>query len=304
MLLMSETANPPAHFRTGTVAIVGRPNVGKSTLLNALIGQKLSITADKPQTTRHRINGVLTTPDSQFIFVDTPGYQTRYSNAMNRSMNRAVRGALSDVNVAVVVIEALRFKAEDEQLLRLVPDTLPVILAINKTDTIKDKTQLLPFMAQMGSLRNFNAVVPVSASKAKQLDDLLSEIKKHLPEAPPVFSAEDFTDRSSRFLSSELIREKVFRLVGDELPYTSTVIIEKFEESATLQRIFASVLVQSQGHKAILIGAGGERMKRIASEARVDLERLFGTKVYLEVWVKVKSGWADSEASLRNYGLE
>lgn len=301
---MTEPGSTPDNFRTGTVAIVGRPNVGKSTLLNALIGQKLSITADKPQTTRHRINGVLTSADTQFIFVDTPGYQTRHNNLMNRSMNRAVRGALSDVNVAVVVIEALRFNAKDEQLLRLIPNALPVVLAINKIDTVKDKTQLLPFIAQVSCARNFNALIPLSASKAKQFDDLLSEIKKHLPEAPPVFSAEDFTDCSSRFLSSELIREKVFRLVGDELPYTSTVIIEKFEEGATLQRIFASVLVQNQGQKAILIGAGGERMKRIASEARADLERLFGTKVYLEVWVKVKSGWADSEASLRNYGLE
>jgi GTP-binding protein Era len=291
-------------FRTGLVAIVGRPNVGKSTLLNALVGQKLSITADKPQTTRHRINGVLTTEQAQYVFVDTPGYQTRHKNALNRTLNRTVRGVLNDVNVVLLVIEPLRFGAEDQQVLELIPESVPLILVLNKLDTVKGRDKLLPFVAQLAQQRSFAAVVPVSASKGKHLQELLAEIKQHLPVAEPMFDPEDLTDRPVRFLAAELIREKVFRLVGDELPYTSTVIIDKFEESETLQRIFATVLVENDNQKAILIGAQGERMKRIASEARADLEKLLGSKVYLEVWVKVKSGWADTEASVRAYGYE
>ena len=295
---------PTPDFRTGLVAIVGRPNVGKSTLLNALVGQKLSITADKPQTTRHRINGVLTTEQAQYIFVDTPGYQTRHKNALNRTLNRTVRGVLNDVNVVLLVIEPLRFGAEDQQVLELIPESVPLILVLNKLDTVKGRDKLLPFVAQLAQQRSFAAVVPVSASKGKHLQELLAEIKQHLPVAEPMFDPEDLTDRPVRFLAAELIREKVFRLVGDELPYTSTVIIDKFEEGETLQRIFATVLVENDNQKAILIGAQGERMKRIASEARADLEKLLGSKVYLEVWVKVKSGWADTEASVRAYGYE
>jgi GTP-binding protein Era len=291
-------------FRTGLVAIVGRPNVGKSTLLNALVGQKLSITADKPQTTRHRINGVLTTEQAQYIFVDTPGYQTRHKNALNRTLNRTVRGVLNDVDVVLLVIEPLRFGAEDQQVLELIPESVPLILVLNKLDTVKGRDKLLPFVAQLAQQRSFAAVVPVSASKGKHLQELLAEIKQHLPAGEPMFDPEDLTDRPVRFLATELIREKVFRLVGDELPYTSTVIIDKFEEGETLQRIFATVLVENDNQKAILIGAQGERMKRIASEARADLEKLLGSKVYLEVWVKVKSGWADTEASVRAYGYE
>jgi GTP-binding protein Era len=292
------------NFRTGLVAIVGRPNVGKSTLLNALIGQKISITADKPQTTRHRIHGVLTTEEAQYVFVDTPGYQTRHKNALNRTLNRTVRGVLNDVDVVLLVIEPLRFGAEDQQVLDLIPESVPLILVLNKLDTVKGRDKLLPFVAQLAQQRDFAAVVPVSASKGKHLQELLAEVKQHLPCAEPIFDAEDLTDRPVRFLAAELIREKVFRLVGDELPYTSTVIIDQFEEGQTLQRIFATVLVENENQKAILIGAQGERMKRIASEARADLEKLLGSKVYLEVWVKVKSGWADTEASVRAYGYE
>lgn len=291
-------------FRTGLIAIVGRPNVGKSTLLNALVGQKLSITADKPQTTRHRINGVLTTEQAQYVFVDTPGYQTRHKNALNRTLNRTVRGVLNDVDVVLLVIEPLRFGAEDQQVLELIPESVPLILVLNKLDTVKGRDKLLPFVAQLAQQRSFAAVVPVSASKGKHLQELLAEIKQYLPVAEPMFDPEDLTDRPVRFLATELIREKVFRLVGDELPYTSTVIIDKFEEGETLQRLFATVLVENDNQKAILIGAQGERMKRIASEARADLEKLLGSKVYLEVWVKVKSGWADTEASVRAYGYE
>lgn len=296
---MSERA-----FRTGFVAIVGRPNVGKSTLLNALIGQKLSITADKPQTTRHRIHGVLTTDDTQFVFVDTPGYQTRYKNALNRTLNRTVRGVLADVDVVLLVIEPLRFGMEDRQVLDLIPESVPVILVLNKLDTVKGREQLLPFVAELSQQRTFAAVVPVSSTRGKQLQELLAEIREHLPEAEPLFAADDLTDRPVRFLAAELIREKVFRLVGDELPYTSTVLIDQFEEGEKLHRIFATILVDNDNHKAILIGAQGERMKRIASEARADLEKLLGSRVYLEIWVKVKSGWADTEASVRAYGYE
>ncbi|MFN7667489.1 MAG: GTPase Era [Burkholderiales bacterium] len=291
-------------FRAGLVAIVGRPNVGKSTLLNALVGQKLSITADKPQTTRHRINGVLTTEQAQYVFVDTPGYQTRHKNALNRTLNRTVRGVLNDVDVVLLVIEPLRFGAEDQQVLELIPESVPLILVLNKLDMVKGRDKLLPFVAQLAQQRSFAAVVPVSASKGKHLQELLAEIKQHLPAGEPMFGPDDLTDRPVRFLAAELIREKVFRLVGDELPYTSTVIIDKFEEGETLQRIFATVLVENDNQKAILIGAQGERMKRIASEARADLEKLLGSKVYLEIWVKVKSGWADTEASVRAYGYE
>jgi GTP-binding protein Era len=273
-------------------------------LLNALVGQKLSITADKPQTTRHRINGVLTTEQAQYVFVDTPGYQTRHKNALNRTLNRTVRGVLNDVDVVLLVIEPLRFGAEDQQVLELIPESVPLILVLNKLDTVKGRDKLLPFVAQLAQQRSFAAVVPVSASKGKHLQELLAEIKQHLPAGEPMFDPEDLTDRPVRFLATELIREKVFRLVGDELPYTSTVIIDKFEEGETLQRLFATVLVENDNQKAILIGAQGERMKRIASEARADLEKLLGSKVYLEVWVKVKSGWADTEASVRAYGYE
>lgn len=294
----------PTQFRTGFVAIVGRPNVGKSTLTNALVGQKVSITADKAQTTRHRIHGILTVPDTQFVFVDTPGYQTKHGGALNRSMNRAVMSALSDVDCVVWVVEALRYGAPDQQVLRLLPKDTPVVLVISKTDLAQPRDRLLPFIQKLAAEREFAAIVPVSARRGQQLDDLLAEIRKHLPEGEPMFDADDFTDRSTRFLSAETIREKVFRLVGDELPYRSTVQIDKYEEGEGLQRIYATVLVDSDNHKAILIGANGERIKRIASEARVDLERQLGSKVYLELWVKVRSGWADTDASVRAHGHE
>lgn len=291
-------------FRTGFVAVVGRPNVGKSTLVNALVGQKVSITADKAQTTRHRIHGILTTTDAQYVFIDTPGYQTRFGGALNRSMNRAVMSALADVDCIVFVVEALRFAGEDRRVLQLLPPEVPVILVIAKADLAKPRDALLPFIGKLAVERAFAAVVPVSARRGEQLDALLAEVRKHLPEGAPMFAPDDYTDRSLRFLSAETIREKVFRLVGDELPYRSTVQIDKFEEGEQLQRIYATVLVDSDNHKAILIGANGERIKRIASEARVDLERQFGTRVYLELWVKVRSGWADSDASVRAAGHE
>lgn len=291
-------------LRSGYIAIVGRPNVGKSTLLNAFVGEKISIVSRKAQTTRHRITGIRTDADAQYVFVDTPGFQTQHTNALNRAMNRGVTQALSDVDVVLFVVEAGRFDAKDRAVLKLLPEDRPVILVINKTDRLKDKSALLPFLAEVGNLRPFAAVVPVSAASGKQLDDLLKETRKNLPHKELLFSDDELTDKSSRFIAAEYIREKLFRLLGDELPYSTTVEIEKFEEEGDLRRIFAAIVVDRAGHKGIVIGKGGETLKRIASEARQDMERLFGTKVYLEVWVKVKSGWTDDERLLRSLGYE
>jgi GTP-binding protein Era len=291
-------------LRSGYIAIVGRPNVGKSTLLNAFVGEKISIVSRKAQTTRHRIMGIRTDADAQYVFVDTPGFQTQHTNALNRAMNRGVTQALSDVDVVLFVVEAGRFDAKDRAVLKLLPEDRPVILVINKTDRLKDKSTLLPFLAEVGNLRPFAAVVPVSATSGKQLDDLLKETRKNLPHKELLFSEDELTDKSSRFIASEYIREKLFRLLGDELPYSTTVEIEKFEEEGDLRRIFAAIVVDRAGHKGIVIGKGGETLKRIASEARQDMERLFGAKVYLEVWVKVKSGWTDDERLLRSLGYE
>jgi len=291
-------------IRSGYIAIVGRPNVGKSTLLNRLIGEKISIVSRKAQTTRHRITGILTKDDAQFVFVDTPGFQTKFSNALNRAMNRGVTTTLNDVDVVLFVIEAGRFDAKDRAVMRLLPPDRPAILVVNKTDQLKDRSALLPFLASVAAEHDFAAVVPVSAAKGKQTDELLAEARKHLPNEGLMFPEDELTDKSERFLASEYIREKLFRLLGDELPYATTVEIEKFEVEGDLRRIFAAIVVDREGHKAIVIGKGGELLKRIASEARQDMERLFDGKVYLEVWVKVKSGWTDDERLLKSLGYE
>lgn len=291
-------------IRSGYIAIVGRPNVGKSTLLNRLIGEKISIVSRKAQTTRHRITGILTKDDAQFVFVDTPGFQTKFSNALNRAMNRGVTTTLNDVDVVLFVIEAGRFDAKDRAVMRLLPPDRPAILVVNKTDQLKDRSALLPFLASVAAEHDFAAVVPVSAAKGKQTDELLVEARKHLPNEGLMFPEDELTDKSERFLASEYIREKLFRLLGDELPYATTVEIEKFEVEGDLRRIFAAIVVDREGHKAIVIGKGGELLKRIASEARQDMERLFDGKVYLEVWVKVKSGWTDDERLLKSLGYE
>ena len=291
-------------FRCGYIAIVGRPNVGKSTLMNALIGAKISITSRKAQTTRHRITGIQTTEDAQFIYVDTPGFQTAHANALNRTLNKTVTGTLTAADVILFVIEAGRFSQADQQVLDLIPANVPCILVVNKSDQIRQKEVLLPFAREMADKRQFAAIVPVSARLRRKLDDLQDEIKKYLPENPPVFDADDMTDRSERFMAAEIVREKVFRLVGDELPYTSTVLIEKFEQEGRLRRIFAAILVGRDTHKSMVIGNKGEKLKEISTQARLDMEKLFGGPVYLEIWVKVKSGWADNEAGLRAYGYE
>jgi GTP-binding protein Era len=291
-------------IRSGYVAIVGRPNVGKSTLLNRLVGEKISIVSRKAQTTRHRITGILTTSDAQYIFVDTPGFQTKFSNALNRAMNRGVTQTLNDVDVVFFVVEAGRFDTKDKAVVKLLPPDRPVILVVNKTDQLKDRNSLLPFLGEVAAAHDFAAVVPVSATKGRQTEQLLAEARKHLPNDGLMFPEDELTDRSERFLAAEYVREKLFRLLGDELPYATTVEIEKFEVEGNLRRIYAAIVVDRDSHKAIVIGKGGDSLKRIASEARQDMERLFDGKVYLEVWVKVKSGWTDDERLLKSLGYE
>jgi GTPase len=302
----SETSgiSKTSGFRCGYIAIVGRPNVGKSTLMNALIGAKVSITSRKAQTTRHRITGIQTTGQAQFIYVDTPGFQTRHSNVLNKNLNKTVISTLTASDVVLFVVEAGTFGQADQQVLNLIPANVPCILVINKSDRIKDKAVMLPFAQKVADLRDFTAVVPVSAKQGFQLKALEDEIQKHLPENPPMFGEDDITDRSERFLAAEIVREKVFRLVGDELPYTSTVLIEQFEQEGNLRRIFAAILVERDSHKAMVIGQKGAKLKEISTQARLDMEKLFGGPVYLEIWIKVKSGWADNEAGLRAYGYE
>ena len=296
---MTRVSSEP--FRCGAIALIGRPNVGKSTLLNALLGQKLSITSRKPQTTRHCLRGVLTTKTAQFIFVDTPGFQSRHRGALNRVMNRAVRGTLESADVSALVVEATRFGAEDRALLKLARAGTPLVLVVNKID-LSDPEGLLPFLKKAESEAEFSEIVPVSARRRKGLDELLHVIERHLPEQPAIYPEHDFTDRNERFLAAELIREKLFRSLGEELPYSSGVEIEKFEEQGSLRRIHALIVVEKEGHKAIIIGTRGEKLKEIATAARLDMEKLFGGKVYLEVWVRVRSGWTDDEASVRRMG--
>ena len=291
-------------YRTGTLAIVGQPNVGKSTLLNRLIGQNISITSKKPQTTRHRITGILTTPECQYIFVDTPGFQTRHPGALNRVMNRSVTQALSEVDVTLFVVEAGRFAAADRAIVKLLPPDRPVLLAINKIDRLADKSKLLPFIAQMAEVFPFAEIVPLSAAKGDGADDLLKTASKYLPEGPPLYEPEEITDRSERFLAAELLREKLFRNLGEELPYGIAVEIERFEQEGELRRIFAAIIVDKDAHKAMVIGRGGEKLKTMSSDARRDMEKLFGGPVYLETWVKVKSGWADDERALKSLGYD
>ena len=291
-------------FHTGFVAIIGRPNVGKSTLTNRMVGAKISITSKKAQTTRHRIHGILTTGESQFIFVDTPGFQNRHRNALNRLMNRSVTQVLNEVDVVLFVIEAGRWGSGEAEIARMLSTETPVLLVINKVDRLEDKGQLLPFIQKVSAEYAFAEVLPVSAEKGVGLDELLSTTQRYLPEAAPLFGEDDITDRSERFLAAELLREKLFRNLGEELPYGIAVEIEKFEQEGDLRRIHAAVVVDKQAHKGIVIGKSGEVLKRISTDARKDMESLFGGKVWLETWVKVKSGWAADERALKSLGYE
>jgi GTPase len=288
--------------RCGSIAIVGRPNAGKSTLLNHLIGQKISITSRKPQTTRHRLLGIVTKPDAQFLFLDTPGLQTHYKSALNKAMGRSIASALEEANVILWVLEGLDFDTREQHLRRLLPVDRPVIAAINKIDSLADKRQLLPHLARLAEEFNFAAMVPVSAKQGAGLDDLLNAIKLHLPEGNAVYADDEMTDRNERFLAAEAIREKLMRNMGDEIPYAAHVDIIQFKIEDGMRRIEAEIIVTRDNHKAMVIGKGGEKLKTIGSAARIDLEKLFDGKVYLGLWVKVKPDWIDDQTLLRNYG--
>jgi GTP-binding protein Era len=295
--------------RCGTVAIVGKPNVGKSTLLNALVGQKISITSRKAQTTRHRITGMHTQGAAQYVFVDTPGFQTIHGNALNKSLNKAVQGAVGDVDVVFLVVEAGSFTSADEKVLSLLAPGIPTILVANKLDTMKNRPEIMQWLQSMQDRHPFAEIVPMSAKNDKDVQRLLGIAEKYLPEQAWMYAADELTDRSEKFLASEIVREKLFRFTGDELPYTSTVVVEKFEEekgrtSKRMVRIAATIVVERDGHKAMVIGDKGERLKRIGTEARQELEKLLDAKVFIEIWVKVRSGWADDEARVRSFGYE
>ena len=300
---MSPATDAP-FFRTGVIAVVGRPNVGKSTLVNALVGAKVSIVSSKPQTTRHRILGVRTEADAQFIFADTPGFQTEHRNALNQAMNRAVTQALAEVDAVLWLVEALRFTPADSRVLPLLPRDRPVILVVNKVDTVADKTALLPYLQSVSGRFTFAEIVPLCAEKEKDVLRLPAILKPYLPEAEPWFAEDDITDRSARFLAAEIVREKVFRLTGDEIPYAVAVTVESFEEEGNLFRIGAVIWVERDGHKPILLGKSGEHIKRIGAEARQDMEKLFGHKVFLNLWVKVKGGWADDARLIKQFGYD
>jgi len=286
------------------VAIVGRPNVGKSTLLNALVGQKISITSNKAQTTRHRITGIRTEGVAQFVFVDTPGFQLKHSAALNRTLNRTVLASLGDVDVVLFVVEAGRFGPDDAKVLSLLPADKPALLVANKLDNVHRRNDVLPWLKQMQERHAFAEFVPMAATRQADVARLMDIVQPYLPQQPWLYEEDALTDRSERFLAGEIVREKLFRLTGDELPYSCTVVIDQFIEEGNLRRIAATIVVERDAHKGMVIGDGGERLKRIGSEARQDLERLWGAKVFLELWVKVRSGWADDEAHLRSYGYE
>lgn len=289
--------------RCGFVAIVGRPNVGKSTLLNALIRHKISITSPRPQTTRHNLLGIRNLPLGQIIYVDTPGLHHNAGKAMNRYMNRSAMAALTDVDCIVFVVEALRWTAEDTSVLEhLAKLPVPVIAAANKVDQVSDKKNLLPWLQTLAQRMAFGAIVPVSARQRENIQELEGEVVARLPVHEALFPADQLTDRSERFLAAEIVREKLTRRLGKELPYALTVEIERFETQAHIARIAAVIWVERAGQKAIVIGKGGAVLKKVGEQARHDMEGLFGGKVFLQLWVKVREGWSDDERALRSLG--
>ncbi|HHG3226227.1 TPA: GTPase Era [Vibrio parahaemolyticus] len=295
----------PEKQHCGFIAIVGRPNVGKSTLLNKILGQKISITSRKPQTTRHRIMGVDTDGDYQAIYVDTPGLHIEEKRAINRLMNRAANSSLSDVNLVFFLVDGTHWTKDDEMVLtKLQKSNFPVVLCVNKVDNVQDRNEVMLHMAEMSKKMDFVDVVPISAKQGKNIDVLRKHVRNHLPKATHHFPEEYVTDRSQRFMASEIVREKLMRFTGDELPYSVTVEIERFDYNPETDgfHINALILVERNGQKKMVIGKGGEKIKTIGREARLDMEELFGRKVYLETWVKVKSGWADDERALRSLG--
>ena len=292
-------------FRCGYVAVIGRPNVGKSTLVNAIVGEKVSITSKKPQTTRDRVLGVVTYEDAQLVFVDTPGFQSKFKSELLRRMNRSVRSTLSDVDAVVFVIDAAVGRPEDEQVLRLLnPSATNVILVLNKTDLVKDKVALLPRVAQISAKFPFAAVVPVSAEKGRQLTDLVGEIKKLLPESVPYFDPDLYTDKSPRYIAAETIREKAFRLLGDELPYGVAVAVDRWVEDDGAAQIDATLYVDRDSHKPIVIGQNGAKLREISRLARADIAELLGKPVHLQVWVRVRRGWSDDAKVLKSLGYD
>jgi len=287
--------------KTGYIAIIGRPNVGKSTLLNRILGEKLCITSRKPQTTRHKILGIKTTGETQAIYVDTPGLHQKITNQLNRHMNRTAKNVLHDVDVIIWLVDATRWTSDDEWVLEKVKRAhCPVILAVNKVDRIKDKELLLPLLQSLSEKMEFVAVLPISAKTGTNVDELETAVEKLLPEGPAFFPMEQTTDRSERFLAAEMIREKILRSLGQEVPYATLVEIEEFKKEENLWRISALIWVEKPGQKSILIGTHGEQLKEIGRAARLDMEKRFGHKVFLRIWVKVKSGWSDDERALRS----
>ena len=300
---------PSGPKRCGTIAIVGKPNVGKSTLMNALVGQKISITSRKAQTTRHRITGIRTLGAVQFVFVDTPGFQTLHSTALNKSLNKTVMGAIGDVDLVLFVVEAGSFTLADAKVLSLLKPGVPAVLLANKLDNVHRRAEIAPWLKGMQERHPFAEFVPMSAKNAKDIERLFAICEKYLPEQDWFYGLDELTDRSEKFLASETVREKLFRFTGDELPYTSTVVIDKFEEEASKQhkrfiKIAATIVVERENHKMMVIGDKGERLKRIGTETRQELEKLMDAKVFVELWVKVRSGWADDEARVRSFGYE
>ena len=290
--------------RFGFVAVVGRPNVGKSTLVNAMVGQKFSITSNRPQTTRHRILGIATSDTSQIVFVDTPGIHTAHRRALNRAMNRTASRAMIGVDLVMMVVEASGWVGEDDRVLgRVGREAAPAVLALNKIDRVRRREALLPVLADTARRHDFAAAVPICARTGENLDRLRDVVEAHLPAGPPVYAEDQFTDRSEAFLAAEIVREKLIRRLGQELPHRLTVEIERFVEEERRTLINALVLVERAQHKAIVIGRGGERLKEAGSAARRDITRMLGRPVHLEVWVKVREGWSDDERALRGLGL-
>ena len=291
-------------YRCGTIGIAGRPNTGKSSLLNRLIGEKLSIVSPKPQTTRHLVTGILTGEDCQYIFVDSPGQQSQAKSVLHRRLNKRATQAARDADAALLVVEALRFGPEDRAVLDNIPPEQKVILVVNKIDTVKKHADLIPFLDRLSKTRSFAAIVPVSAKTGRNMPQLLEALREALPEAPAIYPPDQLTDRDERFFAAELLREKLFQEMGEELPYRCEVVIDSFKEEGKLRRIEATILVERDSQKAIVLGTKGERLKKMATSARKDMEKLFGGKVYLGTWVKVRKAWTDDARVLRQLGYE
>jgi GTP-binding protein Era len=289
-------------FRCGTVAIAGRPNAGKSSLLNKLVGQKIAIVSPKAQTTRRTVTGILTTPACQYVFVDLPGYQTKHASVLNRALNRQATEGARDCDVAVFVVEALRFSEADRDVLARIPEARQVVAAVNKIDLVRNRLELLPFIERLQKERRFAAIVPVSARTGRNLPELLRVVEGLLPEGPAAYPADQLTDKDERFFAAEILREKLFQLLGEELPYRCDVTIESFKEEGRLRRIEATIWVERESQKAIVIGGGGALLKRISTAARRDMERMFGGKVYLGTWVKMRRDWTGDARMLRQLG--